>query len=221
MVGSPEDSGRKVKGLSSQGTFSYLPAMETDAILRHIAQHITLEPEEEAFFTSLLRARTLRKKELLLQQGAICPAEYFIVSGCVRVFTTDADGVDHITFFGTENWWVGDLFSFLSQKPALHSIEALEPTELLCLTKADLEHLYVRVPKFERFFRILLQNAFIAQQQRINQTLSLSAEERYLQFRQRFPQLEQRIPQKQLAAYLGVTPVFLSMMRRRWAKPIS
>lgn len=192
--------------------------METDAILSHIARYITLEPDEAVFFTSLLRPHSLRKKEFLLEQGDICPAEYFVVKGCVRVFSTDENGADHIAFFGQEDWWVGDLYSFLSQKPALYSIEAMEPTEVLSLSKNDLERLYVRVPKFERFFRILLQNAFIAQQNRIQQSLSLSAQERYREFMHRFPGLGQRVPQKYLAAYLGVTPVFLSMMRRKWIK---
>ena len=77
--------------------------------------------------------------------------------------------------------------------------------------------LYKSVPKFERFFRIILQNAFVAQQQRINQNLSFTAEERYLHFIKKYPLLEQRLPQKQVAAYLSITPEFLSMIRRKLA----
>jgi hypothetical protein len=71
------------------------------------------------------------------------------------------------------------------------------------------------VPKFERFFRLILQNAFIAQQKRINQNLSYSAEQRYLDFISRHSNLEQRLSQKQVSAYLGITPVFLSMLRKK------
>lgn len=97
-------------------------------------------------------------------------------------------------------------------------IDALEDTDLLQISKCDLETLYETIPKFERFFRILLQNAFVAQQQRINQNLSFTAEERYLHFIKKYPQLEQRLPQKQVALYLGITPEFLSMIRRKIAR---
>jgi CRP-like cAMP-binding protein len=119
--------------------------------------------------------------------------------------------------FGVEDWWVGDLYSFLTQTPSTYFIQALETTEVLQINKAQLDELYERVPKFERFFRILLQNAFIAQQNRINQNLSFTAEQRYLDFITKYPHLEQRIPQKHVAAYLGMTPVFLSMLRKKIA----
>jgi len=117
-----------------------------------------------------------------------------------------------------EDWWVGDLYSFLTQTPATYFIDALEDTEILQISKANLDKLYVRVPKFERFFRLILQNAFIAQQQRINQNLSFTAEQRYLEFIKKYPQLEQRLSQKHVSAYLGITPVFLSMLRRKLSR---
>jgi CRP-like cAMP-binding protein len=119
--------------------------------------------------------------------------------------------------FGIEDWWVGDLYSFLTQTPASYFIDAIEDTEILQITKANLDKLYEQVPKFERFFRIMLQNAFIAQQQRINQNLAFTAEQRYADFLQRYPQLEQRLSQKQISSFLGITPVFLSMLRRKLA----
>jgi CRP-like cAMP-binding protein len=116
-----------------------------------------------------------------------------------------------------KTWWVGDLYSFLTQTAATYFIDALEDTEILQISKENLDKLYERVPKFERFFRLILQNAFIAQQKRINQNLSLPAEQRYLDFIKKHPQLEQRLSQKQVSAYLGITPVFLSMIRRKLA----
>jgi len=120
--------------------------------------------------------------------------------------------------FAVEEWWTGDLYSFLTQTPGNFIIDALEDTELLQISKDDLEKLYECVPKFECFFRLILQNAFVAQQQRINQNLSFTAEERYLHFIKKYPQLEQRLSQKQVAAYLGITPEFLSMIRRKLAR---
>jgi CRP-like cAMP-binding protein len=191
--------------------------MNTDLILQHIARYIQLDKTEAALFVSLLQHKIIPRKEFLLRQGDICKTENFMIRGCLRVYTVDDNGVEHIVMFGVEDWWVGDLYSFLTQSPASYFIDALEETEVLQISKPNLDTLYERVPKFERFFRILFQNAFIAQQNRINQNLAFTAEQRYLEFIIKYPQLEQRIPQKQVAAYLGITPVFLSMLRRKFA----
>jgi len=191
--------------------------MNVDPLLQHIAAHITLNKTETDFFVSLLQPRALKKKEYLLRAGEVCNTENFIVRGCVRTYTIDDNGFEHILSFGMEGWWVGDLYSFVTGTPATYFIDALDNTELLLVSKQGLDRLYEKVPKFERFFRIKLQNAFIAQQQRINQNLSFTAEQRYRQFINKYPTLEQRIPQKQVAAYLGITPEFLSMIRRKLA----
>ncbi len=189
--------------------------MNTDLILHNINKHIQLDPNEIDFFTSLLQTKTLKKKEFLLTQGEVCKTENFIVKGCLRTYTLDENGVEHIVMFGIEDWWVGDLYSFLTQSPASYFIDALEDTEVLQISKSNLDILYEKIPKFERFFRLILQNAFIAQQKRINQNLSFTAEQRYIDFIEKYPQLEQRISQKHISSYLGITPVFLSMLRRK------
>lgn len=197
------------------GRVGSLIPMETDLILRNIARYIQLDKTEADFFCSLLQVKKLKRKEFLLKQGEICKTENFIIKGCLRTYTIDQDGLEHIMMFGVEDWWVGDLYSFLTQSPATYFIDALEDTEILQITKGNLDELYAQVPKFDRFFRLILQNAFIAHQQRINQNLSFTAEQRYLQFVAKYPQLEQRVSQKHLAAYLGITPVFLSMLRKK------
>ncbi|MNY20230.1 fumarate/nitrate reduction transcriptional regulator [compost metagenome] len=192
-----------------------MEAVNFDLILENVGGHIRLEKAEADFFISLLQRRSFKRKEYLLRQGEICRFETFIVKGCLRTYTIDENGLEHIVMFGVENWWVSDLSSFLTQTPATYYIDALEATEVLQITKENLEKLYVKVNKFERFFRLILQNAYVAQQNRINQNLSFTAEQRYLDFMKKYPQLEQRISQKQLSAYLGITPVFLSMIRRK------
>ena len=189
--------------------------MDTALILQSINRHIQLDKTETDFFISLLETKKLKRKEFLLVQGDICKTENFIVKGCMRTYTIDDNGFEHIVMFGIEDWWVGDLFSFLTQRPATYYIDALEDTEILQISKPNLDKLYKRVPKFERFFRLVLQNAFIAQQQRINQNLSYTAEQRYLDFITKHPNWEQRLSQKQISAYLGITPVFLSILRKK------
>jgi CRP-like cAMP-binding protein len=191
--------------------------MSEAPIIKNINQHIQLDDGEVNYFLSLLQSRTIKRKEYLLRPNEVCKYESFITKGCLRTYTIDNTGLEHIVMFAVEEWWTGDLYSFLTQTPGNFIIDALEDTELLQISKCDLEKLYETVPKFERFFRIILQNAFVAQQQRINQNLSFTAEERYLHFIKKYPQLEQRLPQKQVAAYLGITPEFLSMIRRKLA----
>lgn len=192
--------------------------MNFDLILENIARHINLDKTETDFFVSLLQDKKLKRKDFLLKQGNICRTENFIIKGCLRTYTIDEQGFEHILMFGIENWWVGDLYSFLTQTPASFFIDALEDTEILQISKSNLDKLYEHVPKFERFFRLILQNAFIAQQNRINQNLSFTAEQRYLEFIKKYPHLEQRVSQKQVSAFLGITPVFLSMLRRKLSK---
>jgi len=189
-----------------------------DLLLQNIARHILLEPEETRFFISLLQVRRLKKKAFLLHAGEVCRHESFVLEGCLRNYYLDDAGSEHILQFSIEDWWTSDLYSLLTQTPATQFIDALEDSVVAQIEKSDLEKLYVEVPKFERFFRFMLQNAFVAQQQRILQNIGSTGEERYLAFRAKHPLLEQRLAQHQIAAYLGITPEFLSKIRGKLAK---
>lgn len=189
-----------------------------DLILKNISRFITLTPEEEQYFTSLLKLKKIKKKGYLLQEGDISRHQYFVNKGCLRTYTIDEKGLEHIIQFAIEDWWTGDMFSFLTQTPARFTIDALQDSELLCLEKNALEELYVKIPKFERFFRHLLQNAFIALQERIVANLSQPADERYCTFITKYPDMEKRLPLKQIASYLGITPESLSRIRSNYIK---
>lgn len=189
-----------------------------DLILRNVTRHITLTPEQQAHFTSLLRPRSLRKRQYLLQAGDVFRYECFVTKGCLRTYETDDKGQDHIVHFAFEDWWTGDLDSFLTGQPSSYTIDALEDSEILMIDRQQLEQLYQEIPAFNKFFRILMQNALIAMQRRIGENLRLSAEERYRAFTQRYPQFEQRLSLRQIAAYLGITPESLSRIRKQLAR---
>jgi CRP-like cAMP-binding protein len=189
-----------------------------DLILKNTARFITLTPEETDRFTSVLKVRAVRKRQYLIQEGEVSRYECFVNKGCLRTFNVDKSGQEHIVQFAIEDWWTGDMYSFLSGRPSLYHVEALEDSELLLIGKAELEQLYIDIPKFERFFRILLQNAYVSMQRRISENMSLTAEERYLGFMERYPHFEQRLPLKQIASYLGITPESLSRIRRQMAE---
>lgn len=189
--------------------------MNFDLLLSNLARHITLTPEEVTFFTSLLKARSIKNGEFLLREGNICKYASFVVRGCVKTYYLDENGFEHIIDFSIEEWWADDLYSFLTQTPCKSNIKAIEDTDILQISKADLESLYQKIPKFERFFRILFQNAYITQREQINQALSASAEERYIFFIKRKPYAEKRFSQKDIASYIGVTPQFLSALKKK------
>ena len=189
--------------------------MDYSGIQKNIAKHISLDADEAASFNTLLRYKEVRRKEVLQQQGQSCRYINFVHSGALRAYYVDKQGVENSIMFAINDWWVTDMYAYITRQPAMLCIDAIEDSCLLQLRNDDLDKLYIAVPKFERFFRILMQNSYIREQLRVIQNLSLSAEERYLNFISKYPQFVNRISQKQIASYLGITPEFLSAIRKK------
>lgn len=184
-------------------------------ILNNVNRFIDLDDEEIDLFTSLLQFKKYKKKEFLLRNGDVAKNELFIEKGCVKNYIIDSNGFEHISMFGIEGWWTGDMSSFTSENTTIHNIEAIEDTEVLQISKSNLELLLHKIPKFERFFRVLYQRSLTALIERNIQNISFTAEDRYLSFVHKYPDFEQRISQKNIAAYLGITPEFLSVLRKK------
>jgi len=189
-----------------------------DLLLNNISKYIRLDEAEKEIFVSHLRTIHIKRKQFTLNDGEVCKNSVFVTAGCLRGFTVDKNGVEHVLSFAPPGWWIADMYSLISQKPGILNIEALEDTEAITLSKINQEKLYHKVPKFERFFRILTENSLVANQQRIVDNMSLTAEERYSIFCKRYPTLIDHLPQKQIASYIGVTPEFFSRMRSRLLK---
>ncbi|ULT25234.1 Crp/Fnr family transcriptional regulator [Sphingobacterium sp. E70] len=137
----------------------------------------------------------------------------------MRAFYLDVSGRESTIMFAVKDWWVTDMYCFVNILPAMLTIEAIEESTVYQLKKNDLEKLYQTVPQFERFFRILMQNAYIREQLRVVQNLSMTAEERYDIFVKKYPEVANKVKQKQIASYLGITAEFLSMIKRKSWKP--
>ena len=186
-----------------------------ELILENIAKHVSLTPEEQAHFLSKLETNTYKTKTILLNAGEVCKHSYFVNSGILRSFNINDNIVEHVLSFACEGWWMSDMYSFFSQKPGQLFIEVLEDAEVVSLSKENQEQLYHDIPKLERFFRILIENSLVANQQRLMDNLSLPAEERFEKFCNKYHDLIQKVPQKQIASYLGVTPEFFSKMKSK------
>ena len=186
-----------------------------DLLIKNILKrNIHLTPEEIKILQSKFTHKHFRKHQYILQQGELSRFENFIVTGLTRTYEVDEKGQEHILQFGMEDWWIGDMYSFLSGKPSAFNIDCLEDTEVLRITKPNLELLYSEVPKMNQYFRLLLEKALIATNQRIIASLRKTAAERYLEFLEKYPRIDQRVSNHQIASFLGITPQSLSRVRR-------
>lgn len=184
-------------------------------LFQQIELFIPLSLEDKQSIIEQTEEQHFPKKSYLQVQDSIVYYEYFVVHGCLRTCHTDQNGNEHNLFFATEQWWAGDLESFTRQTPSVFSVQALEDTTAIAISNTAIQNLYTEIPALERFFRIIMQNAFVSLQQRLVFNLSQSALDRYKQFKKLYPSLEQRISQKHIASFLGITPEFLSLLRSK------
>jgi CRP-like cAMP-binding protein len=189
-----------------------------EVLRNHIAKFITLSDDEFSRASKMFIPKKVRKKQFLLQSGEVDDVIIFVNKGCLRSYKIDDNGEEHVIQFAIEEWWISDLCSYLGSTPAHYTIDALEDSELLLLKRSSYDQLFDEVPKFDRFFRLLLQKNYIASSWRITEFISLSAEARYLHFMKNYPQIANRVPQLHIASYLGITPEALSRIRKHLAE---
>lgn len=192
--------------------------MKTKPLIDYFENLLPLNKDEKLIVEDIFTERRIKRKQFILQEGDICNQNTFIIEGCFRTYTVDDKGKEHNLQFAVENWWIGDIGSFHSEKPSKLYIEAIENSIILQCKKEDQINLFVKYPKFDRIFRVLAENAMVSMQNRILQNISSTAEERYLDFVQRHPHFFNRISNVQIASFLGVTPEFLSTIRKNISK---
>ncbi len=186
--------------------------MTFDLLLQSIAEKVNLTKAEEERLVLACKLRRLKKKTFLYQEGEVQDYVVFVNGGCLRSYSIDDNGVEHILQFAPSGWWIADMQSLLNATPASFNIDAIEDSELILLKQSEINELYRTIPQLERYFRILAERALATAQQRLADALSLTAAERYSNFCQRYPSLIQTLPQKYVASYIGITPEFLSKM---------
>ena len=187
----------------------------TKPLINYFEKFLPLDQEEKSAIEVTFKERKIKRRQFILQEGDNCRHNTFVVEGCFRMYYVDEKGKEHNLQFAIENWWIGDISSFQSDEPSKLYIEALENSIILQIVKEDQLKLFIDFPKFNRIFRVFTENALVSAQRRILQNISTSAEERYLDFAQRYPFFFNRISNVQIASYLGVTPEFLSTIRKK------
>ncbi len=186
-----------------------------ESLLRHIRNYIRLDAGQAGILQDYLQTAVIGKKEHLLNEGQTCNAVYFVTQGCLRQYYLQENGAEQTIQFAIENWWMSDYISFETQRPSTFYIQAVEQTTLLYIRHSDQAALFEAIPLLERYFRLVLQRAYMASLTRIQYIFTFTGAERYHHFQELFPAFVQRIPQYMLASYLGFTPEFLSKIRAK------
>ncbi|UGU17226.1 Crp/Fnr family transcriptional regulator [Sinomicrobium kalidii] len=179
---------------------------------KHIDRYVIISDAEKQHFFDALVLKTLKRNQFLLEEGEVCRHENFVTSGGLRFYETDETGNDNIIYFGFEDWWLTDKYSFLTGKPSRYNIQALENTEILSVDREKLEKLFLQIPSLERYFHIVLQETFAFWQNRIL-LMQKTAEEKYREFHHTYGHMEQRLSQQHIASYLGITRETLNRIR--------
>jgi CRP-like cAMP-binding protein len=183
-------------------------------LIEHLETYLPLNDGEKALVEARIALRKIKRRQMILQEGFVCKYYSFVAEGCFRMYGMDNKGTEHNIQFAAENDWIADIGSFHSGKPSRLFIEAVEPSVVLQIEKEDLYFLYRNIPKLDRIFKVIIENKYVELQNRVLQNISSTAQQRYLSFLEQYPTLSQRLPNVQIASYLGITPEFLSKIRK-------
>ncbi len=189
--------------------------MNTASIINSISKHVSLTSKEVLYLSSLFLPSKVHQGEFAEKAGEISKGMLYVNSGCLMSYFSDKQGNDHVIQFATAGWWTGDLHSLTRQIPSIYTTKALAESEVFLLPSNNMDKLLEMLPTLEHYFRILFQNSLVTHQHRLMLAFSATAEERYNDFEEKYPALEQYVPLKYIASYLGMTPEFLSKIRRR------
>ena len=188
------------------------------ALIEYFEKYLPFNIEEKQLIEPRVTLRNIKRKQMILQEGFVCKHYSFVVEGCFKMYAIDDKGNEHNLQFAAENDWIADISSFHSEKPSKLFIEAIEPSAILQIERHDLYFLYSNAPKLNIIFKVIIENKFVELQNRVLQNISSTGEQRYLNFLEQYPKLASRLPNTQIASYLGITPEFLSKIRKDLSK---
>lgn len=204
----------------SLGTYysRFMVKLTVEDIISELGRYVELSPQQARAFLSRLEPISFAKRDVLIRQGTVASHFYWIREGCTMAFYTSEDGQEHVMQFAVTHWWTTDLKAFFKRVNAELTVQALSQGEALALSHDSYESLLKEEPVYERYFRQIFANALIVHQRRIMRTIGADAEAHYKAYLHDYPGIDQWVPQKYIASYLGITPEFLSKLRRRLVK---
>jgi CRP-like cAMP-binding protein len=186
-------------------------------LISYLSSNIKIDESEIEKMVVNCEKISVKKGTFLIQKGDVCRHSFFVESGLLRQYSIDEKGKEHIIQFAPENWFMTDRESVYFKQPSQYFIQAQEISNILLIDENFINQLSKKYPTFIAFNNMLLHNHIRNLQKRINQLLSATAEERYLDFIKVYPNLLLRVPQTMIASYLGITPESLSRVRKELA----
>ena len=163
---------------------------------------------------SCFEFKTLTKGDFYIQEGKVGKDVGFVVSGLMRSFYYSSTEEEVTYCFNFENTFVAAYSSFLSQQPTRENIQALSEVQLLIVSREKIKELEEENVNWLRFFKLIAEEEYIRQEQRIFMLQCESAEKRYEDLVNNKPEYLQQIPLQYLASYLGITQRHLSRIRK-------
>ncbi|WP_305951752.1 Crp/Fnr family transcriptional regulator [Emticicia oligotrophica] len=188
------------------------------ALLQNFQKYFSFSAEEWTLIADKVKKQSIKRRQKILQEGEVCKYYSFVVSGCFRLYGIDDKGDEHNIQFAAENDWIADIGSFYAKKASKLYIEAIEPSIILQIEQQDLYALYSKIPKLSIAFKVIIENKYVELQNRVLQNFSSTAQQRYVSFLEQYPHLSNRLPNTQIASYMGITPEFLSKIRKDLSK---
>lgn len=189
--------------------------LSPEELIDELSRYISLNTDGAAAMLARMRTIEFKKRDILQHAGERADHFFWIREGCTMASYIDANGQEHVMQFAVSHWWTTDLKGFLKGTESELTIQALTEGRALALRADDYESLLEEHPVFERYFRKIFANALVVHQRRIMRTIGADAEAHYRAYLHDYPGIDQFVPQKYIASYLGITPEFLSKLRRR------
>ena len=164
---------------------------------------------------SCFKLRTVKKNTILLSEGEICKEFYFVHSGCIRTYYITKQGHEKTRYVAFENSIATSISSFISQQRSFEFVDTLENSELYSISHKDFYQLISDIPQWEKFYITLLEMAYLFQNKKIENLVTLSAKQRYDKLMTETPIYVQRLSNKILASYLDITQETLSRLKSK------
>jgi len=188
-----------------------------------IDKYIDISLQDWEIYKSKIKIEYYKKGQIIHHAGEICNKIGFINSGLARVFVLNNDGKEytwnilfHDEYSKTNNLIVVDYYSFLSRKESIMSIEILEDSEMLMLNYEDMQFLHKHVKSEAKMSRIMTEIAYITLYKKLMDRQLKTSEDRFIEFMQTTPYLLDKVPQYHIATYLGMTPQYLSQLKKEY-----
>jgi CRP/FNR family transcriptional regulator, anaerobic regulatory protein len=166
-------------------------------------------------FTSGLTVKHYKCKELIFDCSAAQSEILYIIEGLVRSFYVNEKGAEISAYFVKELDFVSDYPAFLKDAKSNYTFQALENTTVVVIPKSLISKAYSASAKFEKFGRLIAEEAVQFLQGRVDSFIFKSATERYLDFVEKEPDFFARLSVEHIATYLGIERQSLTRIRKK------